>query len=141
MSPVMTAFELKPIRVRNIFICSDVVFCASSRMMKASFNVRPRMKAMGAISITFFLEIAVDLLRFQHVVERVIEWAQVGIDLLLQRAGKKAQSLSGFYCGTRQHNTVHAFAHQRRDGHCHREVGLARTCGADAKYHVVLLDG
>ena len=51
MSPVMTAFEPKPRRVRNIFICSDVVFCASSRMTNASLSVRPRMNAIGAISI------------------------------------------------------------------------------------------
>ena len=38
-------------RVRNIFICSGVVFCASSRMTKALFSVRPRMKASGAISM------------------------------------------------------------------------------------------
>ena len=43
MSPVTTAREPKPIRVRNIFICSGVVFCASSRMMNAVFSVRPRM--------------------------------------------------------------------------------------------------
>ena len=43
MSPVMTAFEPKPIRVRNIFICSREVFCASSRMIKLSSRVRPRM--------------------------------------------------------------------------------------------------
>jgi len=42
-SPVMTILELKPSRVRNIFICSVVLFCASSRMMKASLSVRPRM--------------------------------------------------------------------------------------------------
>ena len=42
-SPVMTIFEPMPMRVRNIFICSEVVFCASSRMMKASLSVRPRM--------------------------------------------------------------------------------------------------
>ena len=51
-SPVITHFELNPIRVRNIIICSVVVFCASSRMMKALFSVRPRMKASGATSIT-----------------------------------------------------------------------------------------
>jgi hypothetical protein len=50
MSPVMTALT-QPSRVRNIFICSDVVFCASSRITNASFKVRPRMKAIGAISI------------------------------------------------------------------------------------------
>ena len=33
----------KPMRVRNIFICSGVVFWASSRMMKLSLSVRPRM--------------------------------------------------------------------------------------------------
>ena len=32
-SPVTTALAPKPMRVRNIFICSGVVFCASSRMM------------------------------------------------------------------------------------------------------------
>src|SRR5947209_5305072 len=51
MSPVTTIFELNPSRVRNIFICSGLVFCASSRMMKLSFSVRPRMNASGATSI------------------------------------------------------------------------------------------
>ena len=51
-SPVITALESKPSRVRNIFICSEVVFWASSRITKASFSVRPRMKASGATSIT-----------------------------------------------------------------------------------------
>src|SRR2546422_5845464 len=50
-SPVMTAFELFPRRVRNIFICSDVVFWASSRITKELLSVRPRMKARGAIEI------------------------------------------------------------------------------------------
>ena len=49
-SPVTTTFEPKPMRVRNIFICSGVVFCASSRMMKLLLSVRPRMKASGATS-------------------------------------------------------------------------------------------
>ena len=50
VSPVTTTFEPKPMRVRNIFICSGVVFCASSRMMKLLFSVRPRMNASGATS-------------------------------------------------------------------------------------------
>ena len=43
MSPVTTILEPNPNRVRNIFICSIDVFWASSRMMNASFSVRPRM--------------------------------------------------------------------------------------------------
>jgi len=44
--------EPNPSRVRNIFICSAVVFWASSRMMNASLRVRPRIYASGATSIT-----------------------------------------------------------------------------------------
>ena len=51
-SPVITILEPKPSRVRNIFICSGVVFCASSRIIKASLSVRPRINARGATSIT-----------------------------------------------------------------------------------------
>jgi len=43
ISPVTTMSEPKPRRVRNILICSGVVFWASSKMMKESFSVRPRM--------------------------------------------------------------------------------------------------
>ena len=43
--------EPKPSRVRNIFICSPVVFWASSRMMNESFKVLPRMYASGATSM------------------------------------------------------------------------------------------
>ena len=48
-SPVTTILEFMPRRVRNIFIWWVVVFCASSRMITASFRVRPRIKASGAI--------------------------------------------------------------------------------------------
>ena len=39
MSPVTTIFVPKPRRVRNIFICSGVVFCASSSTTNESFKV------------------------------------------------------------------------------------------------------
>ena len=42
-SPVTTMREPKPRRVKNIFIWLGVVFCASSRITKASSSVRPRM--------------------------------------------------------------------------------------------------
>ena len=50
-SPVTTILEPKPSRVRNIFICSGEVFCASSRTMNESLSDRPRMKASGATSM------------------------------------------------------------------------------------------
>ncbi len=51
MSPVTIIFEPNPSRVRNIFICSGLVFWASSRITKESLSERPRMKASGATSI------------------------------------------------------------------------------------------
>ncbi len=50
-SPVTTILLPSPRRVRNIFICSLVEFCASSRMMKAFERVLPLMYASGAISM------------------------------------------------------------------------------------------
>ena len=38
-SPVTTTREPNPSRVRNIFICSAEVFCASSKMMNESLRV------------------------------------------------------------------------------------------------------
>ena len=52
LTPVTIEREPKPIRVKNIFICAGVVFCASSRMINALFKVRPRINANGATSIT-----------------------------------------------------------------------------------------
>ena len=53
MSPVTIILVFIPIRVRNILICCVVVFWASSKMTTASFSVRPRIKANGAIWIMF----------------------------------------------------------------------------------------
>ena len=95
MSPVTTIFEPKPSRVRNIFICSGLVFCASSRMMNESLSDRPRMNASGATSMIPALEVGRDPLGVEHVVERVEERAQVGIDLGLEVAGQEAEPLAG----------------------------------------------
>ena len=53
MSPVTTALDPKPMRVRNIFICSTLVFWASSRMLKLSLRERPRMKAIRRNTVVF----------------------------------------------------------------------------------------
>jgi len=89
MSPVITALELKPSRVRNIFICSLVVFCASSRITKrivqrAAAHERQRRDLDDSL-----FQKALQLVRVQHVVEGVVQRAHVGIDFLLQRAWQK----------------------------------------------------
>ncbi|MBA7698818.1 hypothetical protein ES703_107500 [subsurface metagenome] len=51
MSPFIIILEPWPNLVKTISICRGEVFWASSQMMTASFNVRPRIKARGIISI------------------------------------------------------------------------------------------
>ena len=94
VSPVTTAFEPKPMRVRNIFICSGVVFCASSRMMKlrverAAAHEGQRRHLDGAA-----LEQPLRALGLDHVVERVVERPQVRVDLGHEVAGQEAEPLA-----------------------------------------------
>ena len=123
-------------RVRNIFICMLVVFCASSRMTKACASVRPRMKASGAISITPVVEVALHLGRRQHVVERVVERAQVGIDLLAHVARQEAQPLAGLDRRPRQHDALDLPALQALRGVGDGEIGLAGARRAEAEHQV-----
>ena len=110
MSPVTTALEPKPIRVRNIFICSTVVFCASSRMMNESLSERPRMKASGATSMTLRSISARDAVEAQHLVERVVHRPQIRIDFLRHVAGQEAEPLARLHRRAHQHDAPHAFA-------------------------------
>ena len=129
-----------PSRVRNIFICGGVVFCASSRMTKAEASVRPRMKASGAISICAFGKALGDERMRHDVVKRVIERAQIGIDLFLHVAGKKAEPLARFDRRARQDDAVDLAIHQgfRRAGD--RQIGLAGAGRAGAEDQFVLAD-
>ena len=108
MSPVITAVEPKPMRVRNIFICSMVVFWLSSRMMKALFSVRPRMNASGATSMTLRSMYLCDAFDAHHFVQRVVQRAQIRIDLLREVAGQKAELFAGFDGRTHQQNPADA---------------------------------
>ncbi len=140
MSPVTTIFEPKPRRVRNIFICSAVVFCASSRMMNESLSVRPRMYASGATSITPAAHQLRDGLGIHHVVQRVVQRTQIRVDLLAQRAGQKAKALTGFHRGTGQDDPGDLLGLQRLNRLGHRQVGLAGAGRADAEHDGVGVD-
>ena len=105
-SPVTIMREFSPRRVRNIFICIDVVFCASSRITTALASVRPRMKASGAISISPVCMARSTMRRVHQVVERVVDRAQIGIDLLPHVAGQEAEPLAGLDGRPRQDDAL-----------------------------------
>ena len=127
-------------RVRNIFICSVVVFCASSRMMKESLSERPRMNASGATSMTLRSMKPRDAVEAHHLVERVVHRAQVGIDLLREIARQEAEPLARLDRRPHEHDAPHALGLQRLDGAGDGEVRLARARRADAEGEVVAAD-
>jgi hypothetical protein len=127
-------------RVRNIFICSGVVFCASSRMMKAWLSVRPRMKRERCDLDAAALEQLGDALETHQVVERVVQRAQVGIDLLRQIPRQEAEPLARLDRRSGQDDTLDQFAFERIDSAGHREIGLAGSGRPDAEGDVMRLD-
>ena len=132
-SPVTTIFEPNPSRVRNIFICSGVVFCASSRITNESLSVRPRMKASGATSITPFSRCAETFSGSSMSLQRVEQRAQVRVDLGHQVAGQEAQALAGLHGRAREDDPVDLAARERGDGHRDRQERLAGAGRADAE--------
>ena len=86
-------------------------------------------------------EAADDLLGGHHVVERVVEGAEVGVDLLLHVAGEEAEAFAGLHRGAGEHDAVHLAGLQHRHGLGDGEIGLAGAGGADAEYHVVAGQG
>ena len=74
-----------------------------------------------------------DGLGVDHVVQRVVERAQVGVDLLAERAGQEAEPLPRLDGRAAQDDPVDLLGLQRLHGLRHREVGLAGAGGADAE--------
>src|SRR5262249_5490382 len=120
MSPVTTTREPKPSLVRNIFICSAEVFCASSRMMKESFSVRPRRTLDRARR-----DERREGLGTQHGGQCVVQGAQVRVDLLVRGAGQEAEALTRLHRGPGEDDPVDLLGLQRLDRLGHRQVGLS----------------
>ena len=128
-----------PIRVRNIFICIGVVFCASSRMID---GVRQRAAAHEGERRDLDHaggELALDPLGRQHVVERIVKRAQIGIDLLAHVAGQEAEPLAGLDRRPRQDQPVAFAALQARGGEGDGEIGLAGAGRTGGEHEVVRL--
>ena len=74
----------------------------------------------------------------QHIEQRVIKRAQIGIDLLFQVAGQKAQPLARFQRRARQDQPVDPLFMQHMGGKGGRQIGLAGAGGADAEHQRAL---
>ncbi len=140
VSPVTTTLDPKPIRVRNIFICSArrvlrLVEDDERVVQRAAPHVGERRHLDGAL-----LEEPPRRLRPDHVVHGVVERAEVGVDLGEQVAGQEAQALAGLDRRARQDDPVELLVLQGLHGERHREVRLAGTGRARPEGHDVAAD-
>ena len=87
------------------------------------------------------VEVALHLGLRQHVVERVVERAQVGIDLLAHVARQEAQPLARLHGRARQHDAVDQPALEALRGVGDGEIGLAGARGPDAEHQIDALQG
>ena len=84
-------------------------------------------------------EAALDPLRRQHVVKRVVERPQIRIDLLAHVARQKAEPLAGLDRRPRQDQPVASPALQAGRGEGDGEIGLARAGGAGGEDEIFAL--
>ena len=82
------------------------------------------------------VEVTLDLGLRQHIVESIIEWAQVGIDLLAHVARQEAQALAGLDSRPRQDDAIDQPALQALGSKGDGKVGLAGAGRAEAEHQV-----
>ena len=81
------------------------------------------------------------VLRAERLKERIVQRAEIGVDLALQITGEKAEALARLHGRARQNDAVDLLGAQRLDRHGNGEEGFTRAGRADAEHHGVLLDG
>ena len=87
------------------------------------------------------LDVLVDAVYAQHLVEGIVEGAQVGVDLLRQIARQKAQLLAGLHRWPNQENAVNLLAFERFDGARHRKIRLAGARRPNPEVQIVGANG
>ena len=86
------------------------------------------------------LEEPIYLFLIEQIIERIIKWPQIRVDLLLQCSGEKPESLTCLNGGACEDNAIHLFVHQRRDSHGDRKIGLTCASRTDSEDHIVFFD-
>src|SRR2546429_564258 len=79
-------------------------------------------------------------LRRHELVERVVERAEIGIDLLLKVTGQESEPLARFDSGAREDEPADLSIAERRHAHRDGEIALPGAGGADPEDQAVLAD-
>ncbi len=80
------------------------------------------------------------LLSWHHIIKRIIKWAKVWIDFVLQVTRQKPKVFTRFHRWAREHDTVNLSSQHPRNSHRNSQVCFTGTCGAYTEHHLVLLE-
>ena len=84
--------------------------------------------------------VLLNFVRRHHVLKRVVEWAQIRIELLVKVARQESQGLACLDGGAGQNNAPNSRFFEGIHSHGHGQVGLSGACRADTKGNVMLPD-
>ena len=84
------------------------------------------------------LHILLELDRRDHVLKRIIERLEIGVDLVLHVAGQEPELLASLHSGTRQDDLAHLLVLKSLNGKGYRYIGLSCACRTERKRQVVL---
>ena len=76
-----------------------------------------------------------------HVVQSIVEGAEVRVHLFQKISGKESQSLPCFHGRAGQNDAVNLFLGQRSHPHGHGQIGLPRSRRPDTEHDVILANG
>ena len=77
------------------------------------------------------------LLLRQKIIQRVVKWLHIGVDLVFHIAGQEPQSLARFNRRARQDDLFDRAGNQHRNPNRHRQIGFAGARRPDAKAHLM----
>lgn len=77
----------------------------------------------------------------EHFAQCIVKRAEVGIDLILEITGKKAELFARFHRRARENDPADLLGFERRYRHCDGKEGFARSGGTDTEYNGVFCYG
>ena len=81
------------------------------------------------------------LIAGHHVVQGVVQRAQIGIDLFFHVARQKAQLFAGFNRRSGQNDAIHVPVQKALDRFGHRQIGFPRARRAEPEHQFAFVDG
>ena len=82
-----------------------------------------------------------ELVGAEHVAKRVVQRAQIRVNLVIQRAGQKAEAFAGLHGRAREDDAANLLVLEGTHSLGHGQIRLAGACGANAEGDGVRFDG